>query len=81
MVRSGSMLLQFGEGARLHLCMNEWNCSTLVRRRLSLTQAVQDNLNPTVLALVMGMKANSQNVHCTTTTTTSLFLFLQQKNF
>ena len=31
--------LQFGEGARPHLCMDEWNRPTPVRRRLSLTQA------------------------------------------
>ena len=30
---------QFGEGARPHLCMDEWNRPTPVRRRLSLTQA------------------------------------------
>ena len=29
--------LQFGEGARSHLCMDEWNRPTPVRRRLSLT--------------------------------------------
>ena len=28
---------QFGEGARPHLCMDEWNRTTLFRRRLSLT--------------------------------------------
>ena len=28
---------QFGEGARPHLCMDEWNRLTPVRRRLSLT--------------------------------------------
>ena len=28
---------QFGERARPHLCMDEWNCPTPVRRRLSLT--------------------------------------------
>ena len=32
---------QFGEGARPHLCMDEWNCPTPVRRRLSLTQATR----------------------------------------
>ena len=32
---------QFGEGARPHLCMDEWNCPTPVRRRLSLTQAAR----------------------------------------
>ena len=31
---------QFGEGARPHLCMDEWNRPTPVRRRLSLTQVV-----------------------------------------
>ena len=30
---------QFGEGARPHLCMDEWNRPTPVRRRLSLIQA------------------------------------------
>ena len=30
---------QFGEGARPHLCMDEWNHPTPVRRQLSLTQA------------------------------------------
>ena len=29
---------QFGEGARPHLCMDEWNRPTPVRRRLSLTK-------------------------------------------
>ena len=29
---------QFGEGARPHLYMDEWNCPTPVRRRLSLTK-------------------------------------------
>ena len=33
--------LQFGEGARHYLCMDEWNCPTPVRRRLSLTQAAR----------------------------------------
>ena len=31
----------FGEGARPHLCMDQWNCPTPVRRRLSLTQAAR----------------------------------------
>ena len=39
-VCSESPHLQFGEGARPHLCMDEWNRPTPVRRRLSLTQAV-----------------------------------------
>ena len=32
---------QFDEGTRPHLCMDEWNLSTPVRRRLSLTQAAR----------------------------------------
>ena len=32
---------QFGEGARPHLCMDEWNRPTPVRSRLSLTQAAR----------------------------------------
>ena len=32
---------QFGEVARPHLCMDEWNRPTPVRRRLSLTQAAR----------------------------------------
>ena len=32
---------QFGEGARLHLCMDKWNHLTPVRRWLSLTQAAR----------------------------------------
>ena len=38
---------QFGEGARPHLCMDEWECPTPVRRRLSLTQAARDKPIPT----------------------------------
>ena len=53
---------QFSERARLHLCMDEWNCPTPVRRRLSLTQAVLGKLIPTGLALVMDMKARNLNV-------------------
>ena len=37
---------QFGEGARLHLCMDEWNCPTPVCRQLNLTQAVRGKLIP-----------------------------------
>ena len=40
---------QFGEGARPYLCMNEWNCPTPVRRRLSLTQAARGKPIPTGL--------------------------------
>ena len=50
---------QFGEGARPHLCMDEWNRPTPVRRRLSLTQAGRGKLIPTCLAPVLGTKARS----------------------
>ena len=50
---------QFGEGARPHLCMDEWNRSTPVRRRLSLTQAARGKPIPTGLAPVSGTKARS----------------------
>ena len=48
---------RFGEGARPHLCMDEWNCPTPVFRRLSLTQAAQGKPIPTGLAPVSGTKA------------------------
>ena len=38
---------QFGEGARPHLCMEEWNRPTPVRRRLNLTQAARGKPIPT----------------------------------
>ena len=41
---------QFGEGARLHLCMEEWNRPIPVRRRLSLTQAARGKPIPTDFA-------------------------------
>ena len=47
---------QFGEGARPHLCMDEWNRPTPVRRRLSLTQAARGKPIPTGLAPVPGTK-------------------------
>ena len=47
---------QFGEGARPHLCMDEWNRPTPVRRRLSLTQAARGKPITTGLALVSGTK-------------------------
>ena len=50
---------QFGEGARPHLCMDEWNRQTPVRRRLSLTQATRGKSITTGLALVPGTKARS----------------------
>ena len=48
---------QFGEGARPHLCMDEWNRPTPVSRRLSLTQAAWGKPIPTGLAPVPGTKA------------------------
>ena len=39
-VCSGAPHSQFGEGARPHLCMDEWNRPTPVRKRFSLNQAV-----------------------------------------
>ena len=48
---------QFSEGARPHLCMDEWNRPTPVRRRLSLTQAAQGKPIRTGLAPVPGTKA------------------------
>ena len=50
---------QFGEGARPHLCMDEWNRPTPLRRGLSLTQAARGKPIPTGLALVRGTKARS----------------------
>ena len=57
---------QFGEGARPYLCMDEWNRSTPVRRRLSLTQAARGKPIPTGLASVPSTKARSlQHLHST----------------
>ena len=50
---------QFGEGTRPHLCIDEWNRPTPVRRRLSLTQAARSKPIPTGLAPVPGTKARS----------------------
>ena len=50
---------QFGEGARPHLCMDEWSRPTPVRRRLSLTEAARSKPIPTSLATVPGTKARS----------------------
>ena len=50
---------QFGEGARPHLCMGEWNRPTPVRRRLSLTQAARGKPIPTDLAPVSSTKTRS----------------------
>ena len=51
---------QFGKGARPHLCMDEWNRPTPVRRRLSLTQAARGEPIPIGLASVLGTKARSR---------------------
>ena len=58
-VCSGTPHSQFGEGSRPHLCMDEWNRPTPVRRRLSLTQAARGKPIPTGLAPVSGTKARS----------------------
>ena len=47
---------QFAEGARPHLCMDEWNRPTPFLKRLSLTQAAQDRPIPAGLAPVLGTK-------------------------
>ena len=62
-VCSKTLHLQFVEGARLHLCIDKWNCPTPVCRRLSLTQAVRGKFIPTGLVLFLGMKAPSFDVY------------------
>ena len=47
---------QFGEGARPHLCMYEWNRPTSAHRRLSSTQAVWGKLNVAGLTLALDKK-------------------------
>ena len=47
---------QFDEGAKPHLCMDEWNRLTPFRRLLSLTQAARGKPIPTSLALVLAQK-------------------------
>ena len=59
---SEAMHLEFGEGARPHLCMDKWNCSTPVHRQLNLTQAVWGKLIPTGLVLVLSLKTQSLEV-------------------
>ena len=57
---------QFGKGARPHLCMDEWNRPTPVRRQLSLTQAARGKPIPTGLAPVPGTKAQGlEDFHTT----------------
>ena len=51
--------LQFGEGARPHLCMDKWNRPTPVHRQLSLTHAARGKPIPTGLAPVPGTKTQS----------------------
>ena len=58
-VCSGAPHSQFGEGARPHLCMDECNRQTPVRRWLSLTQAARGKPIPTGLGPVSGTKARS----------------------
>ena len=58
-VRSKAPHSQFGEGVRPHLCMDEWNRPTPIRRRLSLTQAARGKLIPTGLEPVSATKARS----------------------
>ena len=50
---------QIREGTRPHLCMDEWNRPTPVRKRLSLTQAAWGKPIPTGLTPVPGTKARS----------------------
>ena len=50
---------RFGEEARPHLCMDEWNRPTPVLKRLSLIQAAWDKLIPTGLVPVLGTKTRS----------------------
>ena len=50
---------QFGEEARPHLCMDEWNRPTPVRRCLSLTQDARGKPITTSLAPVSGTKPRS----------------------
>ena len=50
---------QLGEGATPHLCMDEWNRTTPVLRRLSVTQAAWGKPIPTGLAPVRYTKARS----------------------
>ena len=58
--------LQLGEAARPHLCIDEWNCPTPVRRRLSLTQAARGKPIPTGLAPVPGTKTRTwKHLHST----------------
>ena len=58
-VCSEALHLQFGEGGRPYLCMDERNRPTPVRRRLSLTQAARGKPIPTTLAPVPGAKTRS----------------------
>ena len=57
-VCSEALHSQFGEGARPHLCMNEWNRPTPVRRRLSLTQAARGKPDKHMVKMIMELVRN-----------------------
>ena len=61
-VCSAAPLLQFGEEARLHLCMDEWNRPTTVCRQVNLSQTVWDKLTPIGMAPVLSIKTRSLDV-------------------
>ena len=66
---------QFGEGARPHLCMDEWNRPTPVLRRLSLTQAAWSKPIPTDLASVRAKKDGAwKHLHSTPFSICDLFI-------
>ena len=71
--------LQFGEGVRPHLCMDEWNRPTSVRRRLSLTQAARGKPIPTSLAPVPGTKAARAWKHFHSTPFSICYLSIQKR--
>ena len=53
---------QFSEGARPHLCMDEWNRPTPVCRRLSLTQDTRGKPIPTGVAPFRAQKARNLEI-------------------
>ena len=70
---------QFGEGARPHFCMDEWNRPTPVRRRLSLTQVARGKLIPTGLAPVPGTKTQNLWKHFHNTSFSICDLSIQKR--
>ena len=68
--------LQFGVGARPHLCMDKWNRPTSVRRWLNLTQATRGKPIPTGLAPVRGTKAQKHSKSTGSTFTVLRFPFV-----